>query len=219
MIKSLGNRLLIIFLIIALLSGCSIAKKQIVPQDVDPAAILHGIYNFENIKSVKSVSQVPLNEISKLADDIDIHYQYAFMVKGAVDQQNNPFPDMLYVIAAIENRREHGEMDIYKVEGNINGNYSLLRPRYHLFDVNVCYGKTKSECNPKKHPPYEAIGITFELDKFKDFRPKKKNTVNIEIGFAFGKSKNELRGNFFNDAGPQKTGGKWDPLELPADFN
>ncbi|MDR9854228.1 hypothetical protein RJP21_11505 [Paenibacillus sp. VCA1] len=218
MIRSLGNRFLIIFLIIALLSSCNVAKKQIVPQDVEPETILYGLYNFKNIKSVKSVSRLPLNEISEIADDIHIYYQYAFLIKGAVSQQNYPIPDQLYVIAAIDNQRENGEMNINRIEGTINGKYALLQPDDRKFDVNVCYGKTKSECNPKKNPPYQVRSIAFELDKFESFKAKQKNIVDISVQYAFGKSKKELRGRFFSESGLGYSGERSVSFELPAEF-
>lgn len=211
-------RCLALFFLIALLPACSVAKKQIVPQDVGPEALLHGLYERESIQSVKSVSTLPLHEISEIDTNMNLYYQYAFLVKGAVNQENNPVPDKLYVIAAVENRREDQEVSIEDFEGNINGEIVNMAPRHHTFDVNVCYGKTKSECDPKKNPPIQVHSIYFDLDQFKSFKPKQENIVDISVSYALGASKKELREQFLSDSGLQNVGEESVTLQLPADF-
>lgn len=113
-----------------LLAGCSPSVKQTVPQNTNPESILSAIYDLEGIKFVGSVNTEPLTEISEIEENISIRYQYAFLVRDAVNQNNQAVPDRLYVVSAVENTRKDQEISIQYIDGSINGEIAKNNQRH-----------------------------------------------------------------------------------------
>lgn len=210
--------LLIIFAALtALLGGCSASSKQTVPQDPDPDAVLKALLDVEHIKSAKSVSTHPLSEISEIEDHISIRYQYAFLVKGAVDEQNNALPNKLYVTSAVENTKKDREISIQFIDGSINGEIRKLNPKHRTFTVNPCGQESGSDCEDGHMAPYEAEAFIFSMDDFPELKPQP-NVVDISVNYALANSKKELREQFLSDRGLQEMEKAEVSLKLPISF-
>lgn len=201
----------------ALFAGCSTSVKQTVPQDTDPESILNAIYDLEGIQSASSVVTEPLTEISEIEENISIRYQYAFLVKGAVDQNNQAVPDRLYVVSAVENTREDLEISIQYTNGAINGEIAKHNPRHRPITVKICQDDSKSPCGADDSKSYEADAFVFSLDEFPAFRSHS-NVVDISVYYALGKNKKELREQYLSDSGLQNTDKANVSLKLPDTF-
>ncbi len=210
--------LLIIFAALtALLGGCSASSKQTVPQDPDPDAVLKALLDVEHIKSAKSVSTHPLSEISEIEDHISIRYQYAFLVKGAVDEQNNALPNKLYVTSAVENTKKGREISIQFIDGGINGEIRKLNPKHRTFTVNPCGQESGSDCEDGHMAPYKAEAFIFSMDDFPELKPQP-NVVDISVNYALANSNKELREQFLSDRGLQEMEKAEVSLKLPISF-
>lgn len=201
----------------ALFTGCSTSVKQTVPLNTDPESILSAIYELEGIKSAGSVNTEPLAEISEIEDDISIHYQYVFLVKDAVNQNNQAVPDRLYVVSAVENTRKDREISIQYIDGSINGETAKHNPRHRPITINLCPEDSKSPCGADDSKTYQANAVVFSLDQFPAFRSHG-NVVDISVKYALGKNKKELREQFLSDSGLQNTGKAVVSLKLPDTF-
>ncbi|MGN7356661.1 hypothetical protein ACTHPF_04800 [Paenibacillus sp. SAF-054] len=210
--------LLIIFAALtALLGGCSASSKQTVPQESDPDAILKALFDVEHIKSAKSVITHPLSEISEIEDHISIRYQYAFLVKGAVDEKNNAVPNKLYITSAVENTKKGREISIRYIDGGINGEIRKQNPKHRTFTVNPCGQETGSDCEDGQMAPYEAEAVIFSVDDFPELKPQQ-NVVDISVKYALANSKKELREQFLSDRGLQERDKAEVSLKLPMSF-
>lgn len=130
MIRKKNRYVIAIFMALAaLFTGCSTSVKQTVPQNTDPESILSVIYDLEGIKSAGSVNTEPLTDISEIEENISIRYQYVFLVRDAVNQNNQAVPDRLYVVSAVENTRKDREISIQYIDGSINGEIAEHNPR------------------------------------------------------------------------------------------
>ncbi|WP_194541079.1 hypothetical protein [Paenibacillus sp. JZ16] len=201
----------------ALLTGCSTSVKQTVPQNTDPESILSVIYDVEGIKSAGSVNTEPLTEISEIEENISIRYQYAFLVKDAVNQNNQAVPDRLYVVSAVENTRKDREISVQYIDGSINGVIAERNPPHLPITVNICPDDSKSPCGADGSKTYQADAFVFSLDQFPAFRSHD-NVVDISVKYALGKNKKELREQFLSDSGLQDTDKAIVSLKLPDTF-
>lgn len=212
------NRFLIaIFMAFAaLLAGCSTSVKQTVPQNTDPESILSVIYESEGIKSAGSVNIEPLTEISEIEENISIYYQYAFLVRDIIKQDNQTVPDRLYVVSAVENTRKDQEISIQSISGSINGEIVMKNPRHLIFNAK-CPDDSKSPCGDHDSKTYKADAAVFSLDQFPAFKSDR-NVVEISVRYALGKNKKELREQYLSDSGLQNTGKAVVSLKLPDTF-
>lgn len=218
MIRQKNRYLIAIFMAFAaLFTGCSTSVKQTVPQNTDPESILSAIYKLEGIKSAGSVNTEPLIEISEIEDNISIRYQYVFLVKDAVNQNNQAVPDRLYVVSAVENTRKDREISIQYIDGSINGEIVKNYPRHLPITVNLCPDDSKSPCGADDSKTYKADAVVFSLDQFPAFRSHN-NVVDISVKYALGKNKKELREQFLSDSGLQETDDAVVSLKLPDSF-
>ncbi|WP_242615037.1 hypothetical protein [Paenibacillus solani] len=201
-----------------LLAGCSPFVKQTVPQDTNPESIISAIYDLEGIKFVGSVNTEPLTEISEIEENISIHHQYAFLVKGAVNRDNQTVPDRLYVVSAVENTRKDQEISIQYIDGSINGEIAKNNPRHLPINVKVCPDDSKSPCGADDSKTYKADAVVFSLDHFPAFQSDG-NVVDISVKYALGKNKKELREQYLSDSGLQQYTDKANvSLKLPDTF-
>lgn len=219
MIQQRNRFILAIFMaFVALLAGCSTTAKQTVPQDTDPESILSAIFDLEGIKSATSVVTEPLTETSEIEENISIRYQYAFLVKGAINQDNQAVADRLYVVSAVENMRNDMEISIQYTSGTINGEVAEHNPRHRPITVKVCQDDAKSPpCETDDSKSYEADAHFFSLDEFPAFRSHD-NVVDMSVRYALGKNKKELREQYLSDSGLQNSGEANVSLKLPDTF-
>lgn len=178
----------------ALLTGCSTSVKQTVPQNTDPKSMLSVIYDLEGIKSASSVKTEPLTEISEIEDNISIRYQYVFLVKDAVNHNNQAVPDRLYVVSAVENTRKDREISIQYIDGSINGEIVKNNPRHLPITVKICQDDSKSLCEAEDSKTYQANAIVFRWTN-SPFRSHG-NVVDFSVKYALGKSKKSFESNF-----------------------
>lgn len=218
MIRKKNRYVIAIFMAFAaLFTGCSTSVKQTVPLNTDPESILSVIYDLEGIQSAGSVNTEPLTELSEIEENISIRYQYVFLVKDAVNQNNQAVPDRLYVVSAVENTRKDREISIQYIDGSINGEIVKNNPRHLPITVNLCPDDSKSPCGTDDSRTYKATAVVFSLDQFPAFRSHG-NVVDISVKYALGKNKKELREQYLSDSGLQETDDAVVSLKLPDTF-
>ncbi|WP_258394687.1 hypothetical protein [Paenibacillus sp. MDMC362] len=187
MIRKKNRYIIAIFMAFAaLFTGCSTSVKQTVPLNTDPESILSALYDLDGIKSAGSVNTEPLTEISEIEDNISIRYQYVFLVKDAVNENNQAVPDRLYVVSAVENTRNDREISIQYTDGSINGETAKHNPRHRPITVDICPDDSKSPCEADDSKTYQANAVAFSLDQFPAFRSHD-NVVDISVKYALGK--------------------------------
>lgn len=215
-IRKKNRYLIAIFMAFAaLFTGCSTSVKQTVPHNTDPESILSALYDLDGIKSAGSVNTEPLAE--EIEDNISIRYQYVFLVKDAVNENNQAVPDRLYVVSSVENTRNDREISIQYTDGSINGETAKHNPKNRPITVNICQDDSKSPCGADDSKTYQANAVVFSLDQFPAFRSHG-NFVDISVKYALGKNKKELREQFLSDSGLQDTGKAVVSLRLPDTF-
>ncbi|MBQ4897975.1 hypothetical protein KB559_03900 [Paenibacillus sp. Marseille-P2973] len=219
MMKAKRSIVIMIFIaLFALLAGCNVSHKQTVPEDTDPDSLLQSLYTAEHIKSVKSAIIEPLNKSSEIEQGIRIYYQYAILLKGAVDQENKDIANQLYIVTAVENTQENREISVQYIGGSLNGEIRELRPRHKTFQVNACRTESDSPCDSGDPTSYEAYAVIFSLDEYSALE-EQGNVVDITVRYALGKNKKELREQFLSDSGLQETGKAAVSFQLPAAFH